>query len=94
MAEPDIVSLIKCIQTDLDCSDVCATTTSILSRRTAVDLTVTRAAVEACLASCVSCAEECELHAAHHEHCRICAEACRRCEEACRQLLAALPRSG
>ena len=94
MAEPDIVSLIKCIRTDLDCSDVCAATTTILSRRTAVDLAVTRAAVEAFLVSCVACAEECELHAVHHEHCRICAEVCRRCEEACRLLLAVLPISG
>lgn len=87
MAEPDIVSLVKCIRTDLDCSDVCAATTTILSRRTAVDLTVARAAVEACVAACVACAEECELHAVHHEHCRICAEACRR-------FLAELPSSG
>ena len=42
MAEPDIVSLIQCVRADLDCSDVCAATTTILSRRTAVDLTVTR----------------------------------------------------
>lgn len=94
MAEPDISSLIKCIRTDLDCSQVCAATTTILSRRTAVDFTVTRAALESCLASCIACAEECELHAAHHEHCRICAEVCRRCHEACRRLLAALPGSG
>lgn len=94
LAEPDIVSLIKCMRTDLDCSDACAATTNILSRRTAVDLTVVRAAVESCLASCVACAEECERHAVHHEHCRICAEVCRRCEVACRRLLAALPTSG
>src|SRR5690348_9448310 len=41
MAEPDVVSLVKCIRTDLDCSDVCAATAAVLSRRTAVDLTVT-----------------------------------------------------
>jgi flavoprotein len=46
LAEPDIVSLIKCVRTDLDCSDVCAATATVLSRRTAVDLTVIRAAVE------------------------------------------------
>lgn len=93
-AEPDIASLAKCIRTDLDCSDLCATTTTILSRRTHADLTVVRAAVETCLASCVACAEECELHAAHHEHCRICAEVCRVCADACQRLLAALPSLG
>jgi hypothetical protein len=39
---------------------------------------------------CRACAEECECHARHHEHCRLCAEECRRCERACDDLLAAL----
>ena len=90
LSEPDITSLLKCVRTNLDCSDVCSTTAAVLSRRTATDLAVIRAVVEACLASCVACAEECELHAAHHEHCQICAQACRRCEAACRQLLGEL----
>jgi len=34
--------------------------------------------------------DECEQHAGHHEHCRVCAHACRRCELACRDLLAAM----
>lgn len=94
LSEPDVASLLKCIRTDLDCSDVCAATTTVLSRQTASDLTVVRAVVEACLASCIACADECELHAAHHEHCRVCAEACRRCEAACRRLLTELPTIG
>jgi len=46
--------------------------------------------LEACVAICKSCGDECERHAQMHEHCRVCAEACRRCEQACRQLLAAM----
>jgi hypothetical protein len=42
-----------------------------------------RQLLEVCAAACRTCAEECERHAGHHEHCRICAEACRRCERAC-----------
>jgi hypothetical protein len=38
----------------------------------------------------MTCAEECERHAEHHDHCRVCAEACRRCEEACSALLDAM----
>jgi hypothetical protein len=34
--------------------------------------------------------EECESHAEHHEHCRVCAESCRRCEQACNDLLSSL----
>jgi hypothetical protein len=32
------------------------------------------------------CGAECQRHAAHHEHHRICAEACHRCEAACDRL--------
>jgi hypothetical protein len=51
---------------------------------------VLRASVEACVEACRVSRDECERHALHHEHCRLCAESCRRCEEACRALLAAL----
>jgi hypothetical protein len=44
--------------------------------------------LEACSAACLASAEECERHAAHHEHCRVCAEVCRRCKKACDDLLA------
>ena len=50
-----------------------------------------RRIVEACLEACRTCGEECERHAHHHEHCRVCAEACHRCEQACQDALAALP---
>ena len=46
---------------------------------------------EACAAACRACGDECERHAQHHEHCRVCAESCRRCEEGCNRLLQALP---
>ena len=40
--------------------------------------------------ACRACGDECEKHAAHHEHCRLCAEVCRRCEQACRDLAATI----
>jgi hypothetical protein len=40
--------------------------------------------------ACLACAEECDRHAAHHQHCRLCAEACRRCKKACDDLLATI----
>ncbi len=82
-------SLVRCIRLNLHCSDVCMTTGRLLSRQELPELA--RALVETCALACRLCAEECEGHAQHMEHCRICAEACRRCEQACRQLLAALP---
>lgn len=82
-------SLVRCIRLDLHCADVCVTTGRLLSRQEAPELA--RAMVEACALACRLCGEECERHAQHMEHCRLCAEACRRCERACHQLLAALP---
>jgi hypothetical protein len=51
---------------------------------------VTRPLLEACVAICKSCGDECGRHAAMHEHCRVCEQACRRCEQACGELLNAM----
>jgi hypothetical protein len=82
-------SLARCIRLNAHCADMCITTGRLLSRQEMPALA--RAVVEACALSCRLCAEECEKHAGHMEHCRVCAEACRRCEQACGVTLAALP---
>ena len=87
LAEPDVQEQLRCIRLCLDCADVCAATGRILIRQTEPDLGVLRAAVEACAVACRACGDECEKHASHHEHCRICAEVCRRCEQSCRDLV-------
>ena len=90
LAEDDIREMVRCIRLCNDCADACVDTGRILSRQTDPDAETQRTALEACLAACRASAEECERHAPHHEHCRICAEECRRCERACDDLLAAL----
>jgi hypothetical protein len=62
----------------------------VASRQTAYAASTTRPLLDACIAVCKSCGDECERHARHHEHCRVCLQACRRCEQACRELLDAL----
>jgi hypothetical protein len=84
-----LAALVRCIRLNLHCADMCVTTGRLLSRQEQPALA--RAIVEACALSCRLCGEECEQHAAHMEHCRICAEACRRCEAACQAVLTALP---
>jgi hypothetical protein len=91
LGEPKVQDLVRCIRLDLDCFDVCVTTGNLLSRQTETDWGHVRLQLEACAAACRACGEECERHAPHHEHCRVCAESCRRCEEACRRLVQALP---
>jgi len=93
LSEPDVADLVKCIRLCLDCADVCAATVRVISRQTEYDATLTRPLLQACVTACRSSGDECERHAAHHEHCRVCAEACRRCEQACQGLLAAMEKA-
>jgi hypothetical protein len=90
LAESDVSELVRCIRVCLDCADACDATGRIVARQTEPDLHLIRAIIEACAAACLVCAEECERHAAHHEHCRACAEVCRRCKQACDDLLATI----
>jgi hypothetical protein len=90
VAQPDVVDLRRSIRLCLDCADVCDATGRMLSRQTEYVATTARAQVSSCWELCAICATECERHAQHHEHCRICAEQCRRCEEACSAVLEAI----
>jgi hypothetical protein len=90
LSEDSVAELTKCIRTNLDCADLCAATANVLSRHTGYDAGLTRAVLAACAKACGTCADECEQHADHHEHCRICATECRRCERACDELLNSL----
>jgi hypothetical protein len=62
----------------------------VLARQTAFDPQLARTVLETCAQACRLCAQECERHASHHQHCRVCAEACRRCEQACEDLLSSI----
>src|SRR6266702_2055741 len=73
-----------------DCAHVCTATVGVVSRQADYQPSVMRPLLEACVAICKGCGDECERHAQHHEHCRVCAQACRSCEQACRELLDAL----
>jgi uncharacterized protein DUF326 len=90
LGEHNVTEMARCIRLCLDCADVCTATIGVTSRQADYDPRVTRPLLEACVAICKSCGDECERHARMHEHCRVCAVACRRCEQACRDLLAAM----
>ena len=87
--EEHLAHLTSCIRLNLDCADICEATGRVLMRQTQPRREVVRAQVQACLAACQACGEECQGHAERMNmaHCGVCAEACRRCEAACRQLL-------
>jgi hypothetical protein len=90
LAEDDVAAMRTCIRRDLDCADIASTTAAVLSRQVAMDLGLVRVVLEACAVASKRCAVECELHADHHEHCRICAEACETLYAASRSLLETL----
>ena len=90
LSEHNVAELVKCIRLCLDCADICATTAGVASRQTDYDANVTRPLLEACIASCKSCGNECQRHAMVHAHCQVCEQACRRCEQACKQLIDAI----
>ena len=90
LSEEGVADLTKCIRLDLDCADICGVTARVLTRQTAYDAPLSKAQLAACERACATCAEECEGHADHHDHCRVCAAACRRCEQACQELAAAM----
>ena len=90
LGEDMVQELVRCIRLNLDCADVCDVTGRVLARQTAFEPQLARHMLETCAAACRACADECDRHADHHEHCRVCAEACRRCEQACDYVLATI----
>jgi len=90
LGESDLADMVKCVRLCVHCTDVCAATLGVVSRPAEYDAYVTKPLVEACVAICKSCADECERHAEMHAHCRLCGDACRRCEQACHKLLDAI----
>ena len=91
LGENKVAEMVQCIRDCNDCADVCLATARIMSRFTRTNFTLAGAQLRACIQACETCGTECEKHAPHMEHCRVCAEACRRCAEACRALLAENP---
>src|SRR4051795_1973819 len=63
LSEDMVAELTKCIRTDLDCADICAATARVLSRHTGYDANISRSLLEACVAACRSCGDECQTHA-------------------------------
>src|SRR5215471_12225677 len=87
LSEQNVTEMVTCIRLCLDCADICAAASGVISRQAAYDADVIRPLLQACAAICKTCGDECQRHAGMHAHCRICAEACRSCERACRELL-------
>jgi len=84
-----LAHMVHCIRLNLDCADICSATGRVLLRQTQPDMSVIRAQLQACLAACNACGDECTYHAKNMrmQHCEVCAASCRRCEAACQIML-------
>ena len=78
--EKNVKMMASCIRLDRDCADTCAAAVRAMARGGPLAPEMCRV----CALAWDMCAKECERHAAHSDHRRICAEACRPCAEACR----------
>ena len=85
LKEQDVKMLERCIRLDLDCAEICESATGFVARGSEHAEHILRVCAEICNA----CAEECEKHGHHMDHCKRCAEACRACAEACEAGVAA-----
>ena len=83
LQEGDVKMMVRCIQLDHDCADICALTARFVARGSEHAGHLLRECAEICRA----CGDECAQH--QMDHCQACAQACRQCEEACRQPQAA-----
>jgi hypothetical protein len=79
LAEQNLAEMVKCIRLCLDCVDVCTATLAVVSRQRDYDPAVSKPLLEACVATCKSCGDECARHAPHYEHAGYLASGCR-CE--------------
>ncbi len=78
--------LVHRIWLNLDCSEVCAWTATMLCRPWQTDAELVRRQAQLCARICAACADESERHANLDEDTRVAVEACRRCEAACHTL--------
>ena len=86
LAERDVAALVRCIRTCLDCSDLCIATARMLSRQAELSPQLMSSQLDVCRIACLTCSQECLLHADTHEHCRLCADSCLQADIACGRL--------
>lgn len=80
--EKNVNDLVRCIRLDRECADICLLTAKMLAGNTEFSKEISMM----CANICEACAEECQNHAQHMDHCRICAESCSKCAEECKAI--------
>lgn len=87
LGEVDVRPMVKCIQFDRYCADICRLAATFMARSAGFgDEKFARRLCGLCAEICEQCGEECAMH--QMDHCQRCAEACRKCADECRKMAA------
>jgi hypothetical protein len=70
----------------MNCADMCNTMMRSMLRMQGMTPAVMMAMLDACIAMCQMCMDECMQHADMSEVCKMCAQACKACMDACMQM--------
>ncbi|MBS0024145.1 hypothetical protein KE274_08465 [Microbacterium paraoxydans] len=75
--------LMDCAPACMNCADMCHTMMRSMLRMQGMTPATMMAMLDACIAMCQLCMDECMRHADHSDVCRLCAQACQACMNAC-----------
>ncbi len=75
--------MMDCAPACMNCADMCNTMLRAMLRMSGMTPAVMVSMLDACIAMCQLCMDECMRHAEMSEVCRMCAQSCQACMEAC-----------
>ena len=75
--------MMDCAPACMNCADMCNTMLRAMLRMSGMTPAVMVSMLEACIAMCQLCMDECMRHAEMSEVCRMCAQSCQACMDAC-----------
>lgn len=80
------MQMMDCAPSCMNCADMCNTMMRSMMRMQGMDAASMMAMLDACIAMCQKCMDDCLAHAAHSEVCRMCAQACQACMDSCMEM--------
>lgn len=78
--------MVSCAPACMNCADMCNTMMRAMMRPQGMTPAAMMAMLDACIAMCQVCMDECMEHADHSEVCKMCAQSCQACMDACMKM--------
>ena len=86
--------MMSCAPACMNCADMCNTMMRSMLRMQGMTPASMMAMLDACIAMCQTCMDECMEHADHSEVCKMCAQSCQACMDACNDVRNAMMAMG